>query len=315
MKVWITGARGFIGRHTARAFADAGHHVVGLGHGAWTEAEHQRCGLHAWRNGAVTHANLDALALHLGPPETVVHLAGGSAVGPSFVQPAEDLQRSVLAAADLAEWLRLRAPSAALVMASSAAVYGAGHAAAIAETTSCAPFSPYGFHKRMAELVLESYARNFGLRVAVVRFFSVYGPGLKKQLLWDVCGQLVGHGAALELGGSGDELRDWLHVHDAARLLLLAADHAGAEPWLVNGGTGVATSVREIASTMIQEIRRPLPLHFSGRSRSGDPQRLVADVSKLSSLGFAPSRYWADGVADYARWYLGVVAAAAGDAT
>lgn len=303
MSVWITGARGFIGRHVARAFAGTGHSVIGLGHGSWTEAEHRACGVAEWRNGEVSHANLDALAADVGLPEVVVHLAGGSAVGPSYAQPAEDFRRSVLAAGELAEWLRLRAPAARLVMASSAAVYGSGHAGPVAETAVCAPFSPYGFHKRMAELVLESYARNFGLRVAVVRLFSVYGPGLRKQLLWDACGRLAAGATTLQLGGTGDELRDWLHVEDAARLIQLAADHAAAEPWWVNGGTGVATPVREVAACLAHAMGHAVPLSFSGQSRSGDPARLVADTARLRSLGFAPRWQWPDGVAAYAAWY------------
>ncbi|MBL8315089.1 MAG: NAD(P)-dependent oxidoreductase [Rubrivivax sp.] len=303
MSIWITGARGFIGRHVARAFASEGHEVVGLGHGAWPEAEHRLWGLTQWLNGEVSHANLDTLASLAGVPSTVVHLAGGSAVGPSFAQPAEDFHRSVAAAAALAEWLRLHAPSARLVMASSAAVYGASHGGPIAETTVCAPYSPYGFHKRMAELVLESYARNFGLHVAVVRLFSVYGPGLRKQLLWDACTRLAAGVPCLELGGTGDELRDWLHVEDAARLLVLGAAHAASEPWLVNGGTGVATPVRDIASCLSQALGRVVPVSFNGRSRSGDPASLVADTGKLQSLGFMPQRAWPEGVASYAAWY------------
>jgi UDP-glucose 4-epimerase len=303
MAIWITGARGFIGRHVARAYAAAGQTVAGLGHGSWPEAEHRMWGLVDWRNGEVSHANLDALAASLGVPHVVVHLAGGSAVGPSFAQPAEDFRRSVLAAGELAEWLRLRAPQARLVMASSAAVYGAGHAGPIAEDAACAPFSPYGFHKRMAELVLESYARNFGLRVAVVRLFSVYGPGLRKQLLWDACCRMAAGASALELGGTGNELRDWLHVDDAARLIQLAAEHAASEPWLVNGGTGVATSVRDIAGCVAQAMGRPLPLRFNGRSRSGDPAQLVADTERLRGLGFAPHCAWREGVAGYAAWF------------
>ena len=307
-KVWITGARGFIGRSVARVFADSGHTVIGLGHGAWPEAEHRACGVTEWRNGEVSHANLDALAANLGAPAVVVHLAGGSAVGPSYAQPAEDFRRSVLAAGELAEWLRLRAPQARLVMASSAAVYGSGHAGPVAEAAVCAPYSPYGFHKRMAELVLESYARNFGLQVAVVRLFSVYGPGLRKQLLWDACNRLATGVAALELGGTGEEWRDWLHVEDAARLIQLAASHAAAEPWCVNGGTGIATPVREVASCLVRAMGREVPLCFSGRSRSGDPPRLVADTTHLRSLGFAPRWPWQDGVAAYAAWFRATMA-------
>ena len=304
MKVLITGARGFIGRHAALTFAARGDTVAGLGHGAWTEAEHLAAGLALWRNGEVSHANLDAVAAALGPPDAVVHLAGGSAVGPSFAQPAEDLHRSVSAAAALAEWARMRAPGSALVMASSAAVYGAGHEGPISEACPSTPFSPYGYHKRMAELLLQSYAHNFGLRVAVVRFFSVYGPGLRKQLLWDACTKLLAAPPALALGGTGHELRDWLHVADASRLLAAAVDAASDACPLLNGGTGVGTAVRDIATTLASHWGVPqLPVGFSGQSRAGDPHSLVADVRAMAALGGLPQVAWRDGLAEYVAWF------------
>lgn len=301
--VWITGARGFIGRHVARRFADAGHQVAGLGHGAWTVDSHREWGVSEWRNGEVSHPNLDALAQSQGTPEVLIHLAGGSAVGPSFSQPAEDFYRSVMAAGQLAEWLRLRAPQTRLVMASSAAVYGAGHARPITESAACTPYSPYGFHKRMAELLLESYARNFGLRVAIVRLFSVYGPGLRKQLLWDACTRLAQGAQVLTLGGTGDELRDWLHVSDVARLMQLASDRASTQAEVLNGGTGVATPVCAIADRLCAAWGTGRTAAFSGNSRPGDPERLVADVSHLQAAGFEPAERWEAGIDDYVSWF------------
>jgi UDP-glucose 4-epimerase len=277
--------------------------VCGLGHGAWPEADHREWGVAEWRNGEVSHANLDGLAGVTGLPDVVVHLAGGSAVGPSFTQPAEDFDRSVATASQLAEWLRLHAPRSRLVMASSAAVYGAGHAGPISETAACAPYSPYGFHKRMAELLLESYARNFGLQVAIVRFFSVYGPGLRKQLLWDACTRLARDGDRLTLGGSGDELRDWLHVTDAARLLSWAATRAGADAPVFNGGTGVATPVRDIAQRLCQGWLPDRAQAFSGQARAGDPACLVADMARVQAAGFSPERGWQDGIDQYVAWF------------
>jgi len=303
VQILVTGARGFIGRHLCAHLAAAGYRVVGLGHGAWLPQEYAASGLAAWHNGDVSHANLDVLAHEHGLPGGVVHLAGGSAVGPSFAQPAEDFRRSVGSASALAEWLRLHAPGAPVVLASSAAVYGATHAHRIAETAACAPFSPYGFHKRMAELALESYARNFGLRVALVRLFSVYGSGLRKQLLWDACTQLVQGEAPLALGGTGHELRDWLHVGDAARLLTLALELASSDAPVFNGGTGVATSVREVAECLCERWGGGVGVVFSGRSRPGDPPQLVADARRVLASGFQPHLDWRSGLADYVQWF------------
>ncbi len=303
MKVLITGARGFIGRHVARHFADNGYIVAGLGHGAWWESSYRQWGVSEWRNGEISVANLDAVAALVGFPDVVIHLAGGSAVGPSFVQPSEDFHRTVVAAGELAEWMRLRAPTARLVMASSAAVYGANHSGPIGETAECSPYSPYGFHKRMAELVLESYARNFGLQVAIVRLFSVYGPGLRKQLLWDACCKLVQGANVLQLGGSGEELRDWFHVDDVARLMFWSVNRASDSATIYNGGTGVPTAVRDIAARLCAEWGVAVSANFSGRARSGDPQRLVADVSYVAANGFTPIRSWADGINEYVAWF------------
>lgn len=303
MTIFLTGAHGFIGHHTAQHLAANGKTVIGLGHGAWVEADYRRVGLSDWLNGEVSHANLDALAAKHGAPECVIHLAGGSAVGPSFAAPAEDFRRTVIGTSDLAEWVRLRAPQAPVVMASSAAVYGASHTAAIPENARCVPYSPYGYHKHMAELSLASYAHSFGLKVACVRLFSVYGAGLKKQLLWDACTKLAGDIDVLALGGHGTELRDWLHVDDAARLLTLAATHASEQCPIVNCGTGEATSVREVASHLVACWGGSTSVSFSGAARAGDPQSLVADANLAATWGWTAKQTWKSGLQDYVAWF------------
>lgn len=303
MVLFLTGAHGFIGHHVAQHFSKLGWQVVGIGHGAWVESEYVACGLSGWLNGEISLANLDVLAAKFGVPDSIIHLAGGSSVGPSMVAPAEDFRRTVLGTADLAEWVRLHVPKTAIVMASSAAVYGAHHASAIKETGACVPFSPYGYHKRMAELSLESYAHNFGLRVANVRLFSIYGAGLKKQLLWDSCTKLAKGGKLLSLGGHGTELRDWLHVKDAVTLLAGALTHASVDAPIVNGGTGVATSVRAIAEHLINCWGGEQTVQFSGNTRAGDPQSLVADAALSLQWGWQPQYNWQIGLAEYVAWF------------
>lgn len=299
----ITGARGFVGRHLAYALHQQGTQVCGIGHGAWTESERAAWGVDYWLNGDVTKRNLDIIQSSVGLPSVVFHLAGGSSVGPSLLAPEEDFRRSVLSAAELLEWARLAAPDVRLVLASSAAVYGAGHSQAIRETDALAPYSPYGYHKRIAEELFESYGKNFGLHVAVVRLFSVYGSELRKQLLWDSCGRLAGDATRLVLGGSGNEMRDWLHISDAVELLRIAAAHASHDGFIVNGGTGAAVTVRKVAEQLCTGWGMGTQLGFSGKSRQGDPQYLVADVALAKSLGFVPKMSLQAGVVDYVAWF------------
>ena len=305
-RILITGAHGFIGKHLAQFLATAGHQVCGLGHGIWPESEAAAWGLVRWTNGDIVPSNLRQLQQSLGTPDVVYHLAGGSSVGVAVANPREDFFRTVVTTAELLDWLRLDAPEAKLVAVSSAAVYGSGHAGRIAEQATLNPYSPYGHHKRLMEELCRSYAASYGQRATVARLFSVYGLGLKKQLLWDLCSRLAAGASPLSLGGSGDELRDWTEVHDVVRALALLADTASSEVPLFNVGTGVATPVRRVAGLLAQAWAadtEATPLAFSGATRAGDPFSLVADPARLAAMGFAWQCPLEQGIADYVHWF------------
>ncbi|MDJ0661309.1 MAG: NAD-dependent epimerase/dehydratase family protein [Crocosphaera sp.] len=251
-RILIAGAHGFIGKHLAKHLAAEGHAVSGLGHGVWPEAEASRWGVDDWVNGDVHSANLRSLqARH--EPELVFHLAGGSTVAASIANPREDFFRTVASTGELLEWIRLDSPTVRLIAVSSAAVYGSGARGPIAEDTAGMPSSPYGHHKRMMESLCRSHADSYRLDFRVTRLFSVYGPELKKQLLWDICSRLTSGESPLVLGGTGQELRDWIHVSDVvAALTQIAFDSDPAlRSQAINIGTGVGTSVQTIALTVI----------------------------------------------------------------
>jgi UDP-glucose 4-epimerase len=278
--------------------------VVGLGHGAFTLAELEQWGLTSSLNGEVNSSNLNRILKDFGAPTVVFHLAGGSSVGPSIRIPEEDFQRTVVSTSALLDWLRLNAPDSKVVLSSSAAVYGAMHNGPIAESAETIPFSPYGFHKRMAELLFESYYRNFGLNCSFVRLFSVYGSELRKQLLWDVCQRLSRGTDSIVMHGSGEECRDWFHVEDCVRLLgKVGFAQEKSSSIVLNGGTGVSVRVKEIVEHVMNEWGGIRGLHFNGVVPLGDPRSLVADTQLARSIGFEPSVPWQDGIREYVSWF------------
>ncbi|MBR1069687.1 NAD(P)-dependent oxidoreductase [Bradyrhizobium liaoningense] len=305
MTTWITGANGFIGRHLVRVLADHGHAVHGIGHGAINEPERQRIGLGQWLNGEIEAANLNTLAGESGLPSTIFHLAGGSSVGLSIAQPLEDFSRTVASTARLLEWLRGLAPECRLIVASSAAVYGAHHAGAISEEAETRPMSPYGHHKLIMEQLCRSYAISFGIRATIIRLFSVYGPSLRKQLLWDLCSRLAQGQRELVLGGTGNEARDWIDVRDVVRLLAGVARTDGMPLKVLNGGSGIPTSVAEIADMVTKAWGGDIAVRFSGLVRAGDPFSLVADAGELSALPFSWHIPVPDGITQYVSWFKG----------
>ena len=298
---WVTGGRGFIGRHLGRRLQQTGHKVAGLGHGHWPEA--RSWGFTTWLNGDVRPDGLQTLLKLAGPPDAIFHLAGGSSVGPSIFSPAEDFQRTVESTLHLLEWVRTTVADARVIYVSSAAVYGTGYKGPIRENSPTHPTSPYGFHKRMGEELAESYAQQFGLRVVIARLFSVYGPELKKQLLWDLCTRLYNGQSPLRLLGTGQEFRDWLHIEDAVGFLLHLSNEACSEPLTFNGGTGVGTANQDLAEYLAAKWDSAISVVFTGEPRPGDPPCLVADTTASRRLGFEPTRTWQDGIVEYLQWF------------
>lgn len=302
--VWITGAKGFIGQHLSIYLSAQGLTVSGLGHGTLPPEWLTQQGLTNWINGEVDAHNLQQLLKCTGSPVIIYHLAGGSSVGLSLQTPAEDFRRSVVSTAALLEWVRIATPETKIVISSSAAVYGNIGLDRIPEESQFTPYSPYGFNKRTAELMCESYAQNFGLKIAVVRLFSVYGPGLCKQLLWDLCCRLAQSPDCLKLHGTGAEIRDWLYVADAVKILVAVSRLRQSEFLLFNGATGIGTSVQDVATLMCKAMGVAPEIQFSGHKRPGDPFSLVGDTSRLQEMLSLQLDYPLSlGLAEYARWF------------
>jgi UDP-glucose 4-epimerase len=158
----------------------------------------------------------------------------------------------------------------------------------------------------MMEDICRYYASSFGIRVTLARLFSVYGRGLKKQLLWDLCSRLDAGEDPVVLGGGGEELRDWVNVRDVVRALEMLGDTASRNVPVFNVGTGIGTPVREVVEQLTgfwSKGSKPSRISFSGATRQGDPFSLVADPSDLNSLGFKVGVDLAQGLADYVEWY------------
>ena len=164
--------------------------------------------------------------------------------------------------------------------------------------------SPYGQHKLMMEQLCRSYAITFGLQSTVVRLFSVYGPHLRKQLLWDMCSRLQRGERTLALGGTGAEVRDWIDVRDAARLFAKIAELPQRESYeVVNGGSGLGTTVVDIAGMLVKNWGDDIAVRFSGIVRPGDPFSLLADDAKLRRLPFEWQIPLERGLAEYVLWF------------
>lgn len=231
-----------------------------------------------------------------------INCAGAASVGASLMTPRKDFELNTSLIADLLDGIRAHNPQCRFLNISSAAIYGNPTTLPINEKASCAPISPYGYHKYMAELLSQEYHQLFGLQTCSVRIFSAYGPGLSKQLLWDTFRKMQQNPDHITLYGTGEETRDYIYISDIVQqmdLILRNADFAGES---INVANGRQISIKTVAHQIKECIAYPGAIGFNGQNRPGDPLFWEADISKVRELGYQQQVSFEEGVAQFTDW-------------
>lgn len=298
-KVLITGALGFIGKHIAKYFKSNGKYVIGIGHGHADSNTLTQFGIDEWYNSDITLENLSRIS----NPSLIVHCAGGSTVAKSILDPYLDYHKTVNSTLCVLEYIRINSPESSLIYLSSAAVYGSQSDSVIYEDIFLNPASPYGYHKLASENLCRSYSNIFGLNIAIIRFFSIYGDGLQKQLLWEASNKISKSTSEVSFFGTGYETRDWLHVLDAVKLVWNIAN-SDFKFIVLNGASGHKVFVKDILDMLLLEFNKPdLKIVFNMQNKSGDPLFYHADVTKAYSFGWSPEVELMVGIKKYVQWY------------
>jgi UDP-glucose 4-epimerase len=230
-----------------------------------------------------------------------INCAGAASVPDSILNPLRDYRLNVFLVSVLLNALRMHNPACKLIHLSSAAVYGNPKVIPVSENAVENPISPYGVHKMQSEQLCKSFHTFYNIPVAIVRIFSAYGAGLKKQLFWDVC-QKIKESQELNFFGTGKETRDFIHVKDICNALMLIGEKSAFTGDIYNVANGEQISTATAINTIAACMNTDKQVSFMGESRSGDPLNWQADISKMAALGYKTSITLKDGLTAYAEW-------------
>jgi UDP-glucuronate 4-epimerase len=317
LRVVVTGGAGFIGGHLCRRLLERGDTVVCVDsfEPFYDPAVKRRTvqELRSFDGFRVVEADIrDAPALEAGvrgvldAADAVVHLAARAGVRPSIDDPVAYADTNVAGTATVLELAR-RLGGAPVVFGSSSSVYGDSAPAPFREDDAAVcPVSPYAATKRAAELLCHAHTHLHGAAVAVLRFFTVYGPRQRPDLAIHRFARLMAAGEPVPLFGDGSSARDYTYVDDItdgiARAIGFAAAHPGRfEIFNLGGDEPVELSrmVDELARALgVEPVIRRLP------PQPGDVERTWAELTRARTLlGYAPSVRFDEGIRRFVAWF------------
>ena len=297
MKYLITGGAGFIGSHIARALLEQGADVRVLDNFSSGKRENLM-GLDVEvLEGDLRDASIVTRAVQ--GVEVIFHEAAFVSVPESMEKPQECLDVNVTGTSMLFEAAR-KAGVGRVVIASSAAVYGDSDAMPLVENTPLKQLSPYAVSKRIDEMYAELFTNQFGLEVAALRYFNVYGPRQRPDSMYAAAVPIfirrMLDNKPITVYGDGGQTRDLINVRDVVQANLLASQHPAAPGQIFNVCTGVETRILDLLD-ILYEIFPNAPKHVHAETRAGDIYRSIGTPKKIKdTLGFDPKVTLAEGL-------------------
>jgi UDP-glucuronate 4-epimerase len=307
-RVLVTGGAGFIGSHLVKALADRGDDVTIVDNfdPFYPERLKRRALDGRARLIEADIRDQDAMtrAFAEARPEVVVHLAALAGVRPSLERPAAYMDVNVRGTTCLLEAARA-APVRRFLLGSSSSVYGAHAQAPFRETARVdSPESPYAASKVASEVLARTFHNLYGIEVAALRFFTVYGPRQRPDLAIHKFSRRMLAGQPLPFFGDGSTRRDYTWVDDIVSGVLAACD-VPLRYDVVNLGGAHTTSLAELVA-LLEEALGVRAILDRQPAQPGDVPLTSADVTHGKAvLGYAPRTPIRAGLKKFAEWIRG----------
>jgi UDP-glucuronate 4-epimerase len=326
MNILITGAAGFIGYSLAQKLLARGDIVVGIDslndyyHVSLKEARLgvlRMAGANRFAFHHLDFADMSALGSELDGVEidAIVHLGAQAGVRYSIENPHAYVQSNLVGHLNMLELARARQVGH-MVYASSSSVYGGNTKLPFAvEDRVDHPLSLYAATKKADELMSETYAHLFRLPLTGLRFFTVYGPwGRPDMMMWNFTRRILA-GEPIPVFNHGEMWRDFTYIEDIIAGVIAALDNPPLDDGEVKaGGSKKPHRLYNIGNNKSEHLMRVVGIleEVIGRKaeiemlpiQAGDVERTYADISAIAAdLGYAPVTSIETGVPQFVEWY------------
>lgn len=310
----VTGAAGFIGSHLTEQLLRENYTVVALD--AFTDyyaREVKENNIRSLRDHPRLHfveadlrtADLAGLLTRY-PIQYIFHEAGQAGVRPSWGKDfLPYVERNIVATQVLLEAVAsLPDPKQIqkFVFASSSSVYGDAEKLPTGEDDLPRPISPYGVTKLAAEHLCFLYAKQYGLPVVALRYFSVYGPRQRPDMGMSIFIDALLRNKPIRIFGDGTQTREMTYVSDIVNANLLALKAPNGAPRVYNIGGGSRATLNAILETLGEIANTQPRLEYQARA-AGDHLHGAADISRARhDLGYAPRVSLEQGLRNQYEW-------------
>jgi UDP-glucuronate 4-epimerase len=309
--ILVTGAAGFVGSRLSKTLLARGDTIVGVDNlNDYYSLEHKKRHLRdiqdhpGFRFVQMELSDADAVLKLMTEvqPTHLAHLAAMAAVRYSVKHPLIYGQANVQASLNLLDAARLCGTNPVCVLSSTGSVYGASTPVPFREDAAAdRPLAPYPASKRAMELFAHSHHYQFKLRTAIVRFFNVYGPhGRPDMMPWQWTVSIL-KGEPLTLYNGGRLKRDWTYIDDIVDGFVRALD-AGLDFEILNLGCGNPVENLDFVKVLENLLGRKASI-IDTPAPSSEPLITYADVSKANRmLGYEPKIHVEEGLKRFIDW-------------
>ena len=303
MKILITGSEGFVARNLSKKLNKLGFICYGIGRGQWKNNDHNEWGY--YKNICATINYKTLVKYKKTKFDYVVHCAGGVSPNTSLkksISETKDFEKNVLSINSILEYLVQNNKKAKVIFISTLSVYGNTQKKKIKEEEKLNPISDYAINKVIAENICESFYKKYKIDILILRGGSLYGKGLRRQMIHDVCKKIIRKKNIFF--GSGKETRDFIHIDDFTSLIKNIVSKSFRGFLVINAGCGKGIKVIDVIKYIQKKLKINIKPKFNMFGSKVNPISLVANINKTKKFNWSPKINFYKGLNEYMEWLI-----------